>query len=271
MNKQEIDKATPCKMTESTFIGSTSTLKAVYDAIDQNIFNCNLDGVQVEWCDTLKSRAAFLYEQVTFTKRQLYMRCSKIWMKNYTRKQFIEVILYEMLDLYLRKTASQKNTVLHVHLLQGAFRYLNRRFGMDLKINNNFNNKDPNNADIREILKNTSAVRRNSLKKPLIAGFKVAPYMKFENTQLVINSNLHDKNMHLDDRELQALFWTRFKGANIYAIFHDSDNMSCLLCQKEIGLGTLEAHLDSDCYVFKQPVAYHKDIKVNTFLKRDST
>lgn len=74
-------------------IGSTSYLNAVFDAIDQNVFNCNLDGVKLEWCDMLKSRAALTYQQATMAKKQVYIRCSKTYLKGYTRKRFVEVIL----------------------------------------------------------------------------------------------------------------------------------------------------------------------------------
>lgn len=75
------------------FVGSHLILKAVFDAIDRNIFNCNLKGVELEWCENLESRSIFTYQQVTFTKSQVYMRCSEQWMKHYTRKQFIEAVM----------------------------------------------------------------------------------------------------------------------------------------------------------------------------------
>lgn len=78
---------------DAPLIGSTSILNAVFDAIDQNVFNCNLDGVKLEWCETLKSRAALTYQQNTFANKQVYIRCSKPYMKDYRRKQFVEVIL----------------------------------------------------------------------------------------------------------------------------------------------------------------------------------
>lgn len=78
---------------DTRHIGSMSILNAVFDAIDQNIFNCNLDGVKLEWCETLKSRAAVTYQQNTFANKQVYIRCSKSYMKDYRRKQFMEVIL----------------------------------------------------------------------------------------------------------------------------------------------------------------------------------
>lgn len=78
---------------EERLVGSAFTLKAVFDAIDQNIFNCNLDGVKLEWCDKLKSRAAVTYQQNTFASKQVYIRCSKPYLKEYRRKQFVEVIL----------------------------------------------------------------------------------------------------------------------------------------------------------------------------------
>lgn len=78
---------------EDHFTCSLSILTSVYDAIDQNVFNCNLDGIKLEWCDKLKSQVAITYQQSTYTKNQVYIRCSKQWLKNCTRKQFVEAIL----------------------------------------------------------------------------------------------------------------------------------------------------------------------------------
>lgn len=78
---------------DNRLIGSISILTAVFDAIDQNIFNCNLDGVKLEWCETLKSRAAVTYQQNTFANKQVYIRCSKSYMKDFRRNQFMEVVL----------------------------------------------------------------------------------------------------------------------------------------------------------------------------------
>lgn len=79
--------------TASSFVGSDAILSSVFDAIDQNVFNCNLDGTKLEWCDKLKSRAAVSYQQQTYSTRQTYIRCSKEWLKNCTRKQFMETVL----------------------------------------------------------------------------------------------------------------------------------------------------------------------------------
>lgn len=78
------------------FIGSSSILSSVFDAIDQNVFNCNLDGIKLEWCDKLESRAAVTYQQATYAKKQVYIRCSKQWLQNCTRKQFMEAILVKL-------------------------------------------------------------------------------------------------------------------------------------------------------------------------------
>lgn len=68
-------------------------LTAVFESIDQNIFNCNLDGVKLEWCDVLKSCAAVSYEQRTYAAKQTYIRFSKAWFKNRTRMDFVEAVL----------------------------------------------------------------------------------------------------------------------------------------------------------------------------------
>lgn len=81
------------KSPEPTFVGSNVILSSIFDAIDQNVFNCNLDGTQLEWCDKLKSRAAVTYQQHTYSTRRTYIRCSKAWIKNCTRKQFMEIVL----------------------------------------------------------------------------------------------------------------------------------------------------------------------------------
>lgn len=78
------------------FIDSNPITNSVFDALDQNIFNCNLDGLKLEWCDTLKSRAAITYQQNTFANKQVYIRCSKPILKDYTHKQFMEVILVKL-------------------------------------------------------------------------------------------------------------------------------------------------------------------------------
>lgn len=76
-------------------------LTAVFEAIDQNIFNCNLSGVKLEWCDSLKSRAAVTYEQRTHAAKQTYMRFSKAWFKNRTRKNFVEAILVRIFGILM--------------------------------------------------------------------------------------------------------------------------------------------------------------------------
>lgn len=68
-------------------------LTAVFETIDQNFFNGNLEGVKLEWCDELKSRAAIGYEQRTYAATQRYIRFSKAWFKNRTRKNFVEAVL----------------------------------------------------------------------------------------------------------------------------------------------------------------------------------
>lgn len=78
---------------ESAYKFSTAVLSAIFDAIDQNVFNCNLDGIKLEWCDKLESRAAVTYQESTYTKKQVYIRCSKQWLEKCSRKQLIEVIL----------------------------------------------------------------------------------------------------------------------------------------------------------------------------------
>lgn len=78
---------------KKSFVGSVPILTSIFDAIDQHIFNCNLDGVKLEWCDEMKSRAAVSYEQRTYSNKQIYIRFSKVWFGNRTRKQFVEAVL----------------------------------------------------------------------------------------------------------------------------------------------------------------------------------
>lgn len=79
--------------TKINFIGSIPILTAVFESIDKHIFNCNMDGVKLEWCDDLKSRAAVSYEQRSYAVKQTYIRFSKAWFKNRTRKNFVEAVL----------------------------------------------------------------------------------------------------------------------------------------------------------------------------------
>lgn len=76
-------------------------LKAVFESIDQHIFNCNLDGVQLEWCDELKTRAAISYEQRTIAAKQTYICFSKSWFKNRSRKDFVEAVLVRLIPTQL--------------------------------------------------------------------------------------------------------------------------------------------------------------------------
>lgn len=75
------------------FVGSDEILNSVFDGIDRQVFNANLDGIKLEWCDKLKSRAVIAYERSTYSTKQTYIRCSKTWFKNRNRKQFVEAIL----------------------------------------------------------------------------------------------------------------------------------------------------------------------------------
>lgn len=75
------------------FVGSDEILKSVFDAIDRQVFNGNLNGIKLEWCDELKSRAIIAYEQSTFSTKQTYIRCSKAWFNHRNRKQFVEAVL----------------------------------------------------------------------------------------------------------------------------------------------------------------------------------
>lgn len=78
---------------EFPFVGSDEILKVVFDAINQQVFNGNLNGIKLEWCDKLKSRAVIAYEQTTYSTKHTYIRCSKSWFKNRNRKQFVEAVL----------------------------------------------------------------------------------------------------------------------------------------------------------------------------------
>ncbi|XP_055317136.1 uncharacterized protein LOC129576301 [Sitodiplosis mosellana] len=238
---------------ESRLIGSTSILSAVFDAIDQNIFNCNLDGVKLEWCETLKSRAAVTYQQNTFANKQVYIRCSKPYLKDYRRKQFMEVILYEMLCLYMNiSTVDKMPDGLQMHLLKGAIDYLNHCFETDLKINNNYG-KDNNTSDVKEILNYVAAERRVGDKKPLIDGFKATPGMQILTRKLFGNSEDFEckQNCGLCYCEPAIKFRQHFNGVNIYAIYPVREDVKCLLCEKEVARGSMEDHLDCDCFVFK--------------------
>lgn len=166
-----------------------------------------------------------------------------------------------MLDLYLSVNTSvlpieKKNDGLHSYLLECAFRYLNERFGTDLKINQNYD-QNTNDADVKEILNSLATQRKISEKKALIDGFKALPTMKIMNKKLSINrKNIKCQNncnlmCHCGP---QTHFRQRFYGANIYAIFHINEEVKCILCEKEMKPDEMNAHLDNDCFIFKSLV-----------------
>lgn len=168
-----------------------------------------------------------------------------------------------MLDLYLSVNTSvlpirKKNDGLNMYLLECAFRYLNQRFGTDLKINKNYT-KDANHSDVDQILDSIASQRKISKKKASIDGFKASASMEILTKKLVGNSK--DYKCTKDCIGVcycgpQALFRHRFYGANIYAIFTSNENVKCLLCEKEMKPETMDAHLDNNCFVF-QPIVHH--------------
>lgn len=87
------DDDTSNASSSTDFVGSDEILKSVFEALDGNVFNGKLDGTKLEWCDKLKSRAAVSYQHSTYTTRQTYIRFSKAWLENRTRKQFLEIVL----------------------------------------------------------------------------------------------------------------------------------------------------------------------------------
>lgn len=158
-----------------------------------------------------------------------------------------------MLCLYMNVSSSEKiEDGLQMHLLKGAIEYLNHCFETNLKINNNYTNNN-NNTDVKEILNTLAAERKVTEKKPLIDGFKATPGMQILTRKLFGNSQDYEckRNCGLCYCEPMLKFRQRFLGANIYAIYPVSDDVKCLLCEKEVTRGTMEDHFDYDCSVFK--------------------
>lgn len=75
------------------FVGSNEILEGLFDVINRQVFNANFDGMKLEWCDKLRSRAVIAYEQTTYSTKQTYIRCSKTWFKNRNRQHFVEAVL----------------------------------------------------------------------------------------------------------------------------------------------------------------------------------
>lgn len=157
-----------------------------------------------------------------------------------------------MLDLFLRMNTDREDDNLKVYLLDCAFNYLNKRFGTSLIINNNYTKHNADHSDVKEILDTIAKERKRSSKKALIEGFKNTPNMRVLTKKLSGNSDQFKctKGCTTCYCEPQMVFRKCFYGANIYAAF-TVDEVKCLLCEKEIGQRSLNAHLDNDCNLFK--------------------
>lgn len=79
--------------TKYAFVGSDTILNGLFDVMNRQVFNANLDGMKLEWCDKLKSRGVIAYEQTTYSTKQTFIRCSKAWFKNRNRQHFVEALL----------------------------------------------------------------------------------------------------------------------------------------------------------------------------------
>lgn len=84
-----------------SFVSWDGMLQSIFDAIDRKIFHCNLDGIQMEWCDELECRAAVTYKITSYASTQTFIRCSKLWFKHRTRKQLVEAILVSLLNVVI--------------------------------------------------------------------------------------------------------------------------------------------------------------------------
>lgn len=78
---------------EFPYVDSDVILNHMFDVINRQVFNSNLDGIQLEWCDKSSSHAIVTYEVRTMSTRQTYIRCSKTLFRNRSRQQFVEAIL----------------------------------------------------------------------------------------------------------------------------------------------------------------------------------
>ncbi|XP_055313051.1 uncharacterized protein LOC129574707 [Sitodiplosis mosellana] len=245
-----------------SFVSSDGMLQSIFDAIDQKIFNCNLDGIKMEWCDKLKSRAAVTYEKTSYSSKQIFIRCSKLWFKHRTRKQLVEAILYEMIQLYIDINdyygEKKENPDLDVYLLAAAIEYFNRRFKTNLILNNNHKRDADNDSDVTEMLASIAKDSKISQKIPTYDSYKMA-----SDIQVLTNKVIGNKDAVKCGQSCGGFCYTsgcssavalrhRYIGSNIYFIF-ELDGPKCFLCDEEITQGGLNNHFDQICPVFKPP------------------
>ncbi len=274
---------------EFPFAGSDEILKGVFELINRQVFNANLDGVKLEWCEKLKTRAVIAYEQRTHSNNQTYIRCSKAWFENRNRQQFVEAVLvswikyfcckqkphkkvsflslslslsvihqYELIQLYIQKRGSdageETSPDLAAYLLYSGIQYFNICFGTNLVVNNNYKPHNDD-KDVQEILNSIIIARTSSTGK--IKNFTMPPQVKLLTKRITGNKNaVKCKN----EKGCGAFCYgqgcpsafalrQRYFGANIYFLF-TVDPLKCFLCEKEIDKGTLNAHYNKDCKAF---------------------
>lgn len=220
------------------FVGSYTILNGLFDVINMQVFNSNLDGVRLEWCDKLRSRAVIAYEQITSSTKQTFIRCSKDWFKNRSRRRFVEALLYELIQLYIQARGDDSSPDLVAYALVAGIKYFNIRFGTNLILNYNYKPLNDD-TDVKEILASIVDERTSSTGK--IGDFTFAPEVKLLTERIVGNPESVECNY---EGGCGALCYATkcpsavalrkwYFGSNIYFIF-TIDQPQCFLCEKAI-------------------------------------
>lgn len=104
-------------MNVTSFIGSPTVLKSIFEALNKNIFNDALKGIDVKWMTFLKSRTALSVNIGTNFSSQTIIYVSNTLLSKCTRKQLIESILVKIvLFCFILSIRCEKLT--NVHLFQ---------------------------------------------------------------------------------------------------------------------------------------------------------
>ncbi|XP_037033436.1 uncharacterized protein LOC119072352 [Bradysia coprophila] len=248
---------------EFPYVGSDDILNHLFDVINRQVFNANLDGIKLEWCDTLSSRAIIAYEQSTYATRQTYIRCSKAWFRNRNRQQFVEAILYELIHLYVKKRGAEAGEEtspdLMAYVIYGGLDYFNVKYEMNLVLNQNHKSGNVDDTEVvRETLKSTLRERKASTGK--IPQFTLGPEAKLLSRRITGNKNAVKCDAdngcggfcYGSGCPAAAALRQRYLGSNIYFLFTVERPLECFLCENK-GKGTLNAHFNKDCKAFGRP------------------
>lgn len=269
------------------FVGSDEILNGLFDVINRQVFNANLNGIKLEWCDKLKSRAVIAYELITNTTTQTYIRCSKTWFENRNRQHFVEALLvsetdckfetnvnfffstfvlqYELIQFYIQKNGDdagkESSPDLLAYLLDAGLSYFNNCYETNIVINNNYK---PHNADVKEVQEILASIiveRTPSTGK--VTHFTMAPKVKLLTKRITGNKNAvkcdHENGCgsfcYGDGCSSAGALRERYYGSNIYFSFTVDRPVLCFLCENKGKKGTLNAHLNKDCKAFGRRMA----------------